>query len=92
MSSNRRIPLSAHSAIAVFAGAGLMFAALPLGLSSAGILTTVALGAILLGVGLAPTGNAESRPPVPVSVLAAYHHWLGVGCSSPAPRSGSPAT
>lgn len=78
MSSNRRISLSAHSAIAVLAGAALMFAALPLGLSSAGILATVAIGATLVGVGLAPTGMAEARPAVPVSVLAAYHHWLGV--------------
>jgi hypothetical protein len=78
MTHIRRISLSVHSAIEILAGAALAAAAVPLGFSPTGIVVAVAIGATLVGVGLASSGAAEGRQPVSVSVIALYDQWLGI--------------
>ena len=59
-------------------GAAMLIVPFALGFGVAGILASVALGATLMGLGLASAGSAEGRPPLAVDAHAAYDHLLAI--------------
>jgi hypothetical protein len=74
----RLIPLALRSGLLVLAGAGLIAAPFALGLGPAALVTAVAVGGIMVALGLAGT-DTSGRGTLPVSAHAAYDRGIAVG-------------
>ena len=76
--TSRRIPLEFHGALDLAAGLTLMAAPLVFGFGAAATFVTLALGALLVGLGFATTAP-EGRGIVAPGAHAAYDVGLGAG-------------
>jgi hypothetical protein len=74
----RLIPLALRSGLLMLAGAGLIAAPFALGLGPAALVTAVAVGGIMVALGLAGT-DTSGRGTLPVSAHAVYDRGIAVG-------------
>ena len=82
MTALRLIPLPIHAALEMTAGLALMAAPFALGLSPAGMVAAVVLGALVVGLALQSV-DAGSRPlPVAAHYAADYGLALGLGAAA----------
>lgn len=73
----RRISLPLHSAIEIALASAVMAAPFVFGLGPAALVTSVAIGAILMGLALGASGTG--RGSIPVSAHAAYDSGIAFG-------------
>jgi hypothetical protein len=74
----RLIPMALRSGLLMLAGAGLIAAPFALGLGSAALVTAVAIGGLMVALGVAGT-DTTGRGTLPVSAQAAYDRGIALG-------------
>jgi hypothetical protein len=74
----RLIPLALRSGLLMLAGTALIVAPFALDLESAALVTAVAIGGVMVSLGLAGT-DTTGRGTLPVSAHAAYDRGLALG-------------
>jgi hypothetical protein len=74
----RLIPLALRSGLLMLAGTALIAAPFALGLDSAALVTGVAIGGIMVALGLAGT-DSDGRGTLPVSAQAIYDRGIALG-------------
>jgi hypothetical protein len=74
----RLISPGTRSALMIAAGSAMIVLPLALGLSSAALVTSLAVGALMVGLGIAGTAS-DGRGTLPISAHAAYDRGLALG-------------
>jgi hypothetical protein len=74
----RLIPLGLRSGLLMLAGTTLIAAPFALGLSAAALVTAVAVGGVMVALGLAGT-DTSGRGTLPVSAHAVYDRGIALG-------------
>lgn len=72
-----RISLSLHSALEILLASAVMAAPFVFGFGPAGLVTSVAIGALMMGLAISASG--EGRGALPVGAHAAYDRGIAFG-------------
>lgn len=74
---SRLINMHVHSALEIALATGVMAAPFVFGLGPAALVTSVVIGAVLMGIALGASGSG--RGSIPVRAHAAYDYGIGIG-------------